>query len=115
MRKDGRASTNYLDLTVGLGWLLLAPLEVPRRWFGLLTALWIAVYALPFGYWGGTSRRPVAALVVAGGIVAVVFWIIPRAADIAATPGIDWSVAVGGVLVAWGVTVWSRVRSRPTP
>lgn len=114
MWKDGRASTNHLDLTVGLGWVLLAPLEAPRAWFGLLTALWIAVFALPLGYWGGASRRPAAALVVASGIVGVVFGIIPRAAGISATPGLDWSVALGCVLAAWGAAAWGRVRSRRT-
>jgi hypothetical protein len=55
-----------LGVTVGDGWMLLAPGTPESAARRLLAALWIASVFVPVGYWAAASRRPLAPCAIAG-------------------------------------------------
>ena len=112
---DGRRLATSLRVTPFLGWSLVRPFEARvrdgTRW---ITALWIAGFLLPFGYWWGRlfalrangARAPVghvaigaAAIIVVlvAGLLGISRWLSLSPADL-----LEWCEALAGV----GAGIW---------
>ena len=101
-----------LNLTVGIGWSMLLPFTLrvsdAPTWGSLL---WLAVLALPIGFYaiaaGSRVRSSFWWLIIPAGLV-VAFAFIPAVAGIAASEWTEWVGAVSGA--ALGAMVGQRVR-----
>jgi hypothetical protein len=108
---EGRAS-RQLTLTVGLGWTMLLPFTLRVSDAPTLgSLLWLAVLALPIGFYaiaaGSRVRSSFWWLIIPAGLV-LAFVFIPAVAGIAASEWTEWVGAVAGA--ALGAMAGQRVR-----
>lgn len=105
-------ATRRLHLTVGLGWTMLLPFTITLRDASPIGSLfWLAVLALPIGFYAGaassSNRASVWWLVIPASLVLSLAYV-PSAAGIAASGWTEWVGAVMGAAV--GAAAERRVR-----
>lgn len=110
-RPEGRVSRR-LNLTVGLGWTMLLPFTLRVSDTPALgSLLWLAVLALPIGFYAIAASSSLRSafwwLIIPAGLV-VALALIPAVAGIAATGWPEWVGAVSGA--ALGAVAGQRVR-----
>ena len=105
--RDGTRQVMQIEPDVAATWRLFAPWQpyVSGKWTGrAVTALWLAAWIAPFGYWtlfatarsnGGMSGFAVAVL------VSVALWAIPVSFGLPAASLLDWIGAGLGGFGAW--------------
>jgi hypothetical protein len=92
-----------VDFTVGLGWALLVGMRTSAAWLQhAATYIWLAVVALPMGYFGRTWSGAIRAAAI-GATLIVGFEVAPLVAGIAPTPLDEWMAAFGGLAAGAGM------------
>lgn len=108
-------------LTLGIGptqgWSVIAPFGIPiGRGARVLTALWIAGWLVPLGYWSARSRHRGGMLWLAIGAVALGLAIVPALAAFPPVHRSEWlaagvALAIGRALAAFAAYLASRCGS----
>jgi hypothetical protein len=97
------AQQRSVALDAQWGWSLLLPFPYAHgSRSGWLTAIWVAAWMVPLGYWSAAAR--LAALPVAAVVVIVGLTVIPLAAGLAPAGSGDWVGALTGLLA--GTAAW---------
>jgi hypothetical protein len=109
---SGGRSSRRLKLTVGLGWTMLLPFTIRLSDAPAMGSfLWLAVLALPIGFYAvaarSSGRSSLWWVIIPAGLV-VAFAFIPAVAGIAASEWTEWVGAVSGA--ALGAVAGQRVR-----
>ena len=99
----------HVPLEASLGWALLLPFELSLgEWVRYLSAVWVAVLAIPVGLTAGLRSRGevglLAGLLTIGPVVAGLL-VVPWATASAPTHWTAWVGGAAGVLVGWGLGV----------
>ena len=104
-RHSGIGATMELALSPSQGWTVLFPWGIdPRRPFRLVTAIWIAGFMLPVGYFAaGVRSRPVAAAGIALALGAGL-WVLPRVAGYAPVHWSEWVGGAAGAALGWALS-----------
>jgi hypothetical protein len=110
---EGRGRALVVPRTVGLGWTMFAPTEMPIVRAPLLrNGFWVALLLFLPAYWGvfaiGMSvflRGVALALLLVGGLV-----VVPAALALHATPAAEWIGALAGIALAIGLARRARPR-----
>jgi hypothetical protein len=116
VREGGATRARTIPLTVVLGWALVFPIvRVDSAGAGAVTALWLAGFLLPLGYWlaagvGHTRRGRRAGIAIAAATLAVGLALVPALAGRPATPLVAWGLA--GAWTAAGFAAGLGVRAR---
>jgi hypothetical protein len=103
-RHSGDVATTELALTPSQGWSVLFPWGIdPRRPFRVVTAVWLAGFVLPVGYFAaGVRSRPAgaagAALALLGGL-----WVLPALAGYAPVHWSEWLGGSAGTALGWAL------------
>lgn len=119
-RPQADAMAEQLPLAVSLGWAFLAPRQVVfTSWYRLVSAAWLALLALPMGFYlaAAASAPRLAderqrAVTWASAPVALLLGlgVVPALGYVARSHWNDWAGALAGV--AAGSVLWSLVRTR---
>jgi len=108
-RGSGPARRGALDLSAQWGWSLVLPMRYylgpGERW---LTALWIAGWLVPVGYWTRRSRAASAGLAAALFGVGLGLVAIPAGFGLRAPGAWEWLAAAIGILIGW----WAGFRPK---
>jgi hypothetical protein len=100
----GATRSVELSLSPAMGWLLLAPFDMPAgsgvRW---LTGLCLAAPLLPLGYWAGCSGRPTAGLGLLGVVLAAGLAALPMLAGFPPVHWSEWLAGAVGIAGGWAL------------
>ena len=100
----GATRSVELSLSPAMGWLLLAPFDMPAgsgvRW---LTGLCLAAPLLPLGYWARCSGRPTAGLGLLGVVLAAGLAALPMLAGFPPVHWSEWLAGAAGIAGGWAL------------
>lgn len=93
-----------LSLSPAMGWLLLAPFDMPAksgvRW---LTGLWLAASLLPLGFWARCSGRPIAGLGLLAAALPAGLAALPALAGFPPVHWSEWLAGAAGIAGGWAL------------
>jgi hypothetical protein len=100
----GQRRSVELGLSPAMGWLLLAPFDMPAgsggRW---LTGACLVATLLPLGYWAGRAHRPPAALGVLGTSLLLGLVAVPALGGFPPVHWSEWVAGAAGAGAGWAL------------
>jgi hypothetical protein len=120
--RPGRRDEATVALAGSLGWIFFAPFELLLGpWYQSVSDVWLALLAVPMGFYAAAARRPghrLAAVVIPAAAIAVGVGVVPFVAGYYAAHWSEWPSAAIGVLagaVVWRMTNQSARRTARRP
>jgi VanZ like family len=100
----GRERSIELAISPAYGWIMVLPFDLATgtgvRW---ITALGLALAALPLGYWARQTGRPVAALAGLAAALVLALAVIPAAGGFSPVHWSEWLAGVLGAAGGWAL------------